>query len=91
MTESVFVITGSSNGVGLECAKALAKRGQSIILACRNIDLANQRKIEICKAESYDESKIIILGEPLDLAELDSVRAYATSLKNYLTNQMFDQ
>jgi len=86
--ESVYVITGSSNGVGFECAKSLARKGQGVIvLACRNIELANKRKIEICKAESYDESKIIVLDVPLDLAELDSVRAYATALKNYLTNE----
>lgn len=82
----VFLITGSSNGVGFECAKALARfRKGRIILACRNVELANQRKAELCNIEMYDESKVIVLPEPLDLSEIDSVRTYATSLKKYLT------
>ena len=85
--EDIYVITGASNGIGFECAKALARfRKGIIVLACRNIKLAEQRKSELVTIEMYDASKIIILEETLDLSEINSVRIYATALKKYLLN-----
>ena len=49
-----FVITGSNSGIGLEAARDLSKRGARVVMACRNIESANQeaKKIE------YDSATI---------------------------------
>ena len=72
-----FVVTGSNSGIGLEAAKALAAAGADVVLACRNQDKGR-------KAE--DEVRAVADGgavtcAPLDLASLDSVRAFASSLE----------
>lgn len=44
MEGKTVLITGANGGIGKETTKDIAKRGARIILACRNIDAANQVK-----------------------------------------------
>lgn len=62
-----IVVTGATNGVGLATASALARAGAHVILAVRNTDLGRQRAAEIGGSTSVVK---------LDLADLDSVRAF---------------
>ncbi|EWM14902.1 MULTISPECIES: oxidoreductase [unclassified Kutzneria] len=65
-TGRVAVVTGANTGVGLATARALAKAGATVVLACRD-----QARADAAAAETG--------GEPvlLDLASLASVRAGA--------------
>ena len=44
MEGKTVVITGANGGIGRETTKDLAKRGARIIMACRNLETANQVK-----------------------------------------------
>jgi NAD(P)-dependent dehydrogenase (short-subunit alcohol dehydrogenase family) len=44
MNGKTVIITGGNGGIGKETAIALARLGARIILACRNLDSANQTK-----------------------------------------------
>jgi len=44
MDGKTIIITGCTSGIGIETARDLAKRGARIIMACRNMDIANQLK-----------------------------------------------
>lgn len=44
MNGKTVLITGANGGIGRETAKDIAKRGARIILACRNLDAANELK-----------------------------------------------
>lgn len=44
MEGKTVLITGANGGIGKETTKDIAKRGARIILACRNLDAANQVK-----------------------------------------------
>ncbi|HEU4997443.1 MAG TPA: oxidoreductase [Lapillicoccus sp.] len=66
----VFVVTGANSGIGLEAAKALARKGARVVMACRNL-----AKAEAARSEVGDGAEV----RELDLGSLASVRAFAES------------
>ena len=64
------IVTGASSGVGLETARGLVARGDDVVLAVRDV------------AKGERAAKEIGGGRPmrLDVADLDSVRAFADAL-----------
>lgn len=52
----VVIITGANSGIGFETAKELAKRGAKIILACRNLEKANDAILKIMKEVQCNKS-----------------------------------
>ena len=74
MEGKTVVITGCNTGIGKETARDLSKRGAKIIMACRNIELAEKAAEEI--RQSNDATGEIVVKK-LDLANLASVRNFA--------------
>lgn len=70
----IVIVTGANSGIGYETAKALAAKGATVVMACRNLDKANEAAAKIRKTVSDADLDII----PLDLADLSSVRKFAT-------------
>ncbi|MDQ6649971.1 MAG: oxidoreductase [Actinomycetota bacterium] len=71
----VAVITGGNSGIGLEAARMLADAGAHVVLACRDPQRAEQAKAQVTAGGRGGAS----LGQ-LDLADLDSVAAFAKHL-----------
>ncbi len=67
LTGRRIIITGASSGIGLAAARRLALRGAHVIAAVR--DLAKARRVIDVAADLRE----------LDLADLDSVRAFAAT------------
>ena len=40
LSKNIAIITGANSGIGLECARALAFSGATIIMACRDLNKA---------------------------------------------------
>lgn len=53
MDGKVVLITGANGGIGKETARDIAKRGARVILACRNLDAANEVKGESNAANNF--------------------------------------
>ena len=70
----VMLITGANTGIGRVTAEALAERGARVILACRSEEKTRPVVDGILAAGG--DARFI----PLDLADLDSVRAAATKV-----------
>jgi len=70
----VIVITGANTGLGAEAAKDFAKRGATVILACRSYD--NTKDILKFIRESTGNNDVHYMH--LDLANLESVREFST-------------
>jgi NAD(P)-dependent dehydrogenase (short-subunit alcohol dehydrogenase family) len=69
----VAVVTGANSGLGLAAAGALAKAGATVVLACRNTE-KGEEAMESIRAGSPNAAVEL---ESLDLASLDSIRAFA--------------
>ena len=72
-----ILITGGNAGIGKETAIGLAKKGGTIIIACRNVDKAATAVEAIKKASNNSE----VYRLTCDLADLKSVKNCAQNYK----------
>ncbi|MGC5033404.1 oxidoreductase [Micromonospora sp. DT229] len=71
------IVTGANSGLGLETARALAGKGARVVLACRDRG-KGEAAAEVIRAR-YPHGEVHC--RPLDLADLDSVAAFATAYR----------
>ncbi len=76
-SDRVFLVTGANSGLGLATTRALARRGAHVILAVRDEDKGH-RAVAGISAEQPD-AKLEV--RHLDLADLDSVHAFADGVR----------
>jgi protochlorophyllide reductase len=74
-SKPTVIITGTSSGVGLWSAKALADKGWYVVMACRNIPKTEKA------AESVGISKENYMVLPIDLGSLVSVRDFVAKFR----------
>ncbi|WP_344885791.1 oxidoreductase [Allokutzneria multivorans] len=68
-----FVVTGANSGLGFETARALAAKGARVVLTARNAERGGAALAKI--RVEYPGADLELAS--LDLADLDSVRAFA--------------
>ncbi|XP_078040033.1 retinol dehydrogenase 14 isoform X1 [Augochlora pura] len=76
MDGKTVLVTGCTSGIGKETARDMAKRGARLIMACRNVDEANNLKEQFVKETK--NSNIVV--RKLDLSSLASVREFAKQI-----------
>lgn len=77
ITNKTVLITGGNSGIGKATATALAQQGAQLILGCRNLEKAEQARIEITEETGNATVKVL----PLDLASFDSIRSFASEIR----------
>jgi protochlorophyllide reductase len=70
------VVTGASSGVGLYAAKALAKKGWHVVMACRDLIKAENAAQEV----QIPKDSYTLL--PIDLSSLASVRQFVDKFRS---------
>ena len=71
--DRIAVVTGANSGIGLEAARELARAGAEVIMACRDTAKGQARR----RADPRRRPEAQLEVAALDLASLDSVRAFA--------------
>uniref|UniRef100_A0A8D3BGC0 Dehydrogenase/reductase 12-like a n=1 Tax=Scophthalmus maximus TaxID=52904 RepID=A0A8D3BGC0_SCOMX len=72
-----FMITGANSGIGRATAMAIAKRGGTIHMVCRNKDKAEEARADIVKETGNKEVYVHIL----DMSETKKVGEFAEGFK----------
>ncbi|MFF9503781.1 oxidoreductase [Streptomyces sp. NPDC014656] len=78
LTGRVHVVTGATGGLGLATTRALARRGGRVVLAVRD-EARGHRAVAGLTAEGIAPDLLTV--RRIDLADLDSVRAFAGGLR----------
>ena len=68
------IVTGANSGIGFQTARYLARAGAVVVLACRNAEKGEAARARIAAENSAADVRVKIL----DVADLDSVRRFAT-------------
>jgi NAD(P)-dependent dehydrogenase (short-subunit alcohol dehydrogenase family) len=74
----VFVVTGANSGLGLATTRAITRKGGHVILAVRDEAKGHRAIAEIIAEQPGAHLEVRLL----DLADLDSVRAFADRLRS---------
>ena len=78
LSDKVYIITGTTSGIGLETVKQLARQSATIVCGCRNSKLSEKLNGSILK--DNPNSKITTI--PLNLASLKSVKGFINKFLN---------
>jgi NAD(P)-dependent dehydrogenase (short-subunit alcohol dehydrogenase family) len=77
-TGRVAIVTGANSGIGFETAKQLAKKGATVVMACRNQAKGETAADAIRSEEPAGSVQVMAL----DLSSLASVRAFAAEFSS---------
>ena len=80
------IITGASGSIGAAVTRALAERGEAVVMACRNPEKARSVRERILAEFPAADLEI----RPLDLSSLDSVRSFAASFDGERISSLFN-
>lgn len=69
----VAIVTGANSGIGFETARELARRGASVVLACRSEERAEEAGHRLRLELPHAHLRVM----KLDLADLEQVREFA--------------
>lgn len=75
-TKKLAIITGADGGMGTEITRAVAQAGYHVIMACYNIEKAENRRTSIIMETGNEDIEV----RPIDLADLSTVAAFADKL-----------
>ncbi|MGX7823698.1 oxidoreductase [Actinokineospora sp. 24-640] len=71
-----YIVTGANSGLGYQTSLALARRGAHVVLAARD----PEKGAAAAKAIQAEDADANVEARQLDLADLDSVRAFAAEV-----------
>ncbi|MFN2201066.1 MAG: oxidoreductase [Caldilineaceae bacterium] len=80
LTGKVIVVTGANSGLGLECTKAFAEKGATVVMAVRNLQKGEAAAAEVHSVTPNASLEVM----KLDNADLNCVRDFADAFQaNY--------
>jgi NAD(P)-dependent dehydrogenase (short-subunit alcohol dehydrogenase family) len=78
LTGKTAIVTGANSGIGYETARALAQKGATVVMACRNLQKANPAAGQIRQTNPSGTVEVM----ELNLGDLESVRQVAAEFRD---------
>ena len=78
-SDRTVVVTGANSGLGYEATRAFARKGATVVMACRSLDRGEQAATEI--RETIDPTGAVLNVRECDLADLASVESFAEGVR----------
>ncbi len=75
----IAIVTGANSGIGYEVTLALVKKDFEVIMACRNMQKAEEARAQIRKLQPNAKIKPMLL----DTSSLQSVKKFSEHFKNH--------
>jgi len=73
----VAIVTGANSGIGYETTLGLVKKGVEVIMACRNLQNAEEARLKILKVHPEAQIK----ARKIDLSSLKEVEKFASQFR----------
>ncbi len=70
----IVIVTGANSGLGYEVTRILAKKGAHVVMACRNLEKAEEALNQITSEDNAASLEII----RLDLSDLASIKVFVS-------------
>ena len=83
MKQKLAVITGADGGMGMEITRAVAAAGYKVIMACRDPEIAEEKRQLIMRETGNIALEIV----PVNLASLSSTASFANELLQRVNEQ----
>jgi len=80
MKDKIVLISGANSSIGKETTRALAKKGATIVIACRNLEKAEP----VCEMIQTESKR----GKDLDLDDLRFKRRKYSGFKAYGSSRL---
>jgi NAD(P)-dependent dehydrogenase (short-subunit alcohol dehydrogenase family) len=78
-SDRTVVVTGANSGLGYEATAAFARKGATVVMACRSLERGEQAANEI--REAIDQTGAVLNVRRCDLADLESVASFAEGVR----------
>ena len=73
----LVLVTGANSGLGYEVTRALARKGATVLMACRNLEKGEEAAAKVRDEHPKGEVRLM----QLDLADLGSVKRFAEEFR----------
>jgi len=78
-TDSTVVVTGANSGLGFEATRAFARKGATVIMACRSTERGREAAADI--TGSVGDTGATLNVRECDLASLDSIETFTAGVE----------
>ena len=77
MHHETVIVTGANSGLGLEATRAFVRKGARVVMACRDVERAEDAKHDVMREDPEGWATVM----ELDLADLSSVAEFAKEFR----------
>ncbi|MDG5775760.1 oxidoreductase [Haloarculaceae archaeon H-GB2-1] len=78
LSGATVVVTGANSGIGFEATREFARHGATVVMACRSVERGERARTTLLEDDPAGSLTVV----ELDLADLDSVRSFAESVRD---------